>query len=368
LSAEASVGTPEGAEVLFFGGYDPGYPRNAIIRKGLKRCGVRVGECRVDTRLKVFLRYPALLWRYVRTGGGKRIIFVPDFRHKDVPLAWLLARCSGRRVVFDPLVSRYETRVLDRGDVARGSMQSWHNRNIDALSLRLSHLVLADTSAHARFYEEEFGVSPRKIRVLPVGFDEDVFQMSPLPDNRAHPTVLFYGTYLPLHGVETIVAAAALLRRSPVRFMLVGEGQTYEAAKRMAAALPDDLVAFHPVVSLRDVARLLAEADIVLGIFGNTPKASMVVPNKVFQALAVGRPLVTADTPAIRELFTPGEHLLTVPPGDAASLASAIERLLADASLREGLAHGGCAYARSRFDSRSIGERLAAILREEGLR
>jgi len=357
-----------GAEgILFFGAYDPDYPRNEIIRKGLKRCGFVVSECRVDARFKVFLRYPALLWRWARVGRSSRIIFVPDFRHKDVPLAWALARCSGKRLVFDPLVSRYETRVLDRADVVRGSLQSWHNRNLDAVSLGLADLVLADTQAHARFYAEEFDIPPGKIRVLPVGFDEDIFRQAAFHGDRAYVTILFYGTFLPLHGVETIIAAAGILRGKAVRFMIVGEGQTHGAAEEMAAGLPDDLLAFHPAVSIRDIASLLAEADIVLGIFGKTPKAAMVVPNKVFQALAVGRPVVTADTPAIHELFTPGVHLLAVPPGDARALAAAIELLAADAPMRRRLSEAGGSFVRAQFNSRRIAERLSTILREEGL-
>jgi glycosyltransferase involved in cell wall biosynthesis len=354
--------------ILFFGGYDPDYPRNAVIRKGLKRCGFPVSECRVDARLKVLLRYPALLWRWIRAERPGRIVFVPDFRHKDVPLAWALARVTGRTVVFDPLVSRYETRVLDRGDVAAGTYQSWHNRNLDALSLKLADLVITDTASHARFYAEEFGVPLEKMKVLPVGFDEDIFRESSLTDDRSHTMILFYGTYLPLHGVETIVAAAGLLSKAAVRFMLVGEGQTYGAVKDVAAALPDDLLAFHPAVSSRDIARLLAEADIVLGIFGTTPKAAMVVPNKVFQALAVGRPVVTADTPAIRELFTPGAHLLTVPAGDPRALADAIELLIADGATRRRLARDGGAFVRAQFNSRRIAERFLTMLREGGMR
>ena len=368
MSAAHTPGGRRAEGILFFGAYDPEYPRNAVIRKGLRRCGHSVSECQVDARLKVFLRYPALLWRYARLRSPGGIVFVPDFRHKDVPLAWALARCTGRKVVFDPLVSRYETRVLDRADVAPGSAQSWHNRNLDAMSLRLADLVLADTHAHARFYAQEFGVAPRKIRVLPVGFDEDTFREAPFHAGRTHATVLFYGTYLPLHGVDTIVAAAGLLRGRPVRLMLVGEGQTYDAAKGMAASLPEDLLAFHPAVSLRDVARLLAEADIVLGVFGRTPKAAMVVPNKVFQALAVGRPVITADTPAIRELFTPGEHLLVVPPGDARALAASIELLASDAPMRKRLSEAGGSFVRARFNSQRIGEEMWRILEEEGLR
>lgn len=348
--------------LLFFGGYDPAYPRNAIIRKGWEKCGFPSAECRVDTRLKVHLRYPALLWRYLRMRFPGEVIFVPDFRHKDVPLAWAVARCSRRALVFDPLVSRYETRALDREDILPGSAQARHNRNIDRVSMGLADLVLADTAAHADYYSSEFSIRRSKLRVLPVGFDEDRFAQAPPSPGGAMCKVLFYGSYLPLHGTGTIVEAAAALSEAPVSFTLVGEGQTLAAAKAKAQGLPEGKISFHPSVPPGDLARLIAESDIVLGIFGTTPKARVVVPNKVYQAVASGRAVVTALTPAIEELFRNGVHLVTVPPGDPRALARAIGSLMGDRGLMNRLAVAGSAYVRAEFNSRRIAERLLEIL------
>ncbi len=362
----ASERAGRGSGVLFFGGYDPLYPRNAILREGLARAGLAVSECRVDGRLKVHMRYPALIARFLESRDRGGVMLVPEFRHKDVPLAWALARCAGRRLVFDPLVSRYETRVLDRADAARGSAQARHNRNIDSISLRLPDLVLADTSAHAEFYAREFGVPRGRIRVLPVGFDDRLFAEAPPPRGRPV-AVLFYGSFLPLHGAETIVEAARLLRGEGVRFVLVGAGQTHAEASRRAAGVPAGLVEFRPPVPPSELPALVASAGVVLGVFGVTPKTGMVVPNKVFQALAVGRPVVTADTPAMREFLREGEDFAGVPAGDAAALAAAIARLADDERLRESLGRTGGARVRSEFNTTRIGERCAAIFREAGL-
>ena len=68
-------------------------------------------------------------------------------------------------------------------------------------------------------------------------------------------------------------------------------------------------------------------ADVCLGVFGTSGKAARVVPNKVYDALAAGRPLVTEDSRAARELLTDGRDALLVPAGDSADLAAALRRL-----------------------------------------
>lgn len=354
--------------MTFFGGYDPEYPRNAIIRKGWSRLGFPWSDCRVDGRRKVTTRYPVLAARYIGAKDRQKILFVPDFRHKDVPLAWLLSRLSpGVRVVFDPLVSRYETRVLDRGDVDADSTQAKHNRNIDRVSMRLADIVLADTASHAEFYTGQFGLDPGRVRTLHIGFDDEMFRRSPLPEGRTEMRVLFYGSYLPLHGVETIVGAARRLAGRPVSFTLVGKGQTYAAARRAAGEAPGAPVEFVERVEPAELGAFISRFDVVLGIFGTTPKTEMVIPNKVFQSLAVGRPVITASTPAVGELFKDGEELLTVRAGDADALASALETLRIDRDLRQRISQRGSDLVWKEYNPERIAARLASILKETGL-
>jgi len=359
--------TPErhaAPHLLFFGAYDPEYPRNLIMRKGWGKLGFAFSECRVGTKRKVQTRYPALLYRFLRCERKGDVIFVPDFRHKDVPLAWALARLSGKRIIFDPLVSRYETKVLDRGDAGKGSPQAWHNRNLDRISFNLPDLILADTSGHADYYHESFGVRRERIAVVPVGFDEDIFRAIPPRGEDGTLEILFYGSFLPLHGIDTIIRAASALSGEPVRFRIVGEGQTHEEMRRMAESYRLENVEFLPGVHFEDLPPMISAADVVLGIFGATSKASMVVPNKVYQSLAVGRAVVTAGTPAIGEFFRAGEHLLTVPQGDHRALADALRALGSDRALRLRLSEAGGTHVRSRFNSKSIAERLFNIIAE----
>ena len=86
------------------------------------------------------------------------------------------------------------------------------------------------------------------------------------------------------------------------------------------------------------------------------------IPNKAFQALACATPLVTADTPAARELLVDGESALLVPPGDAQALADALRRLASDDALRARIAAGGLAAYRRQASEEVLGRRWLSIL------
>ena len=91
-------------------------------------------------------------------------------------------------------------------------------------------------------------------------------------------------------------------------------------------------------------------------------RAQRVIPNKAFQALACGTPLVTADTPAARELVTNEESALLVPPGDPDALAQSLRRVAADGELRRRLSEGGRAAYRRQASEKVLGPRWRELL------
>ena len=101
---------------------------------------------------------------------------MPEFRHKDVPLARFLADLSGASLVVDPLVSRYDTKIDDWGSAAPHSLQASHNRRIDRAAVRFADLLLCDTRAHAAYFRDRYRVPSERIAVVPVGFDDTVFR------------------------------------------------------------------------------------------------------------------------------------------------------------------------------------------------
>jgi glycosyltransferase involved in cell wall biosynthesis len=268
--------------------------------------------------------------------------------HADL---WAARRASrGAPVVFNPLVSLSDTFVSDRRRFRPGSPASRALRVLDRRALRAADVVVADTNAHATFLRDLAGLD--HVEVAFVGAEERLF--SPAPKDR-RPHALFVGKLIPLHGIETILEAARLAPEVPVR--IVGSGQLDRLLHDRA---PN--VEWIPWLDYEQLPDEYRSAAFALGVFGETEKAARVIPNKAFQALATATPLVTADTPAARELLADGESALLVSRGNPGALADAMRRLAGDEELRLRLSERGLAAYRERASEAVLGRRWREIL------
>jgi glycosyltransferase involved in cell wall biosynthesis len=160
-----------------------------------------------------------------------------------------------------------------------------------------------------------------------------------------------------------IVEAAALLaHEGGVEITMIGTGPERAAASQLAAARGARNLTFEDWVSYEELPNRLAACDVALGIFGATAKAKMVIPTKVYQAAAAGRAVVTADTPALREVFTPGEDVLTVRADDPGDLAIMLRRLRGEPETLIRIGAGAGRLLAEHLDARAQGARLRAIL------
>lgn len=358
------MGRLTGLRVCRFGSYDSHYSRNVIIDKCLKRAGADIVDVMDHRALAV--RTPLLVGRALRERFD--LILVGFRAHSDMPSASLLARMRGVPLIFDPLVSRYEERVIDRQLVRpRGWLARWY-RAIDACGCRLADTVLLETEAQVAYFTRTFSMPASKFHRVWLGADDEIMYPRPASAGDRPFTVFFYGRFSPLHGVEHIIRAAAILqqRADAVRFVLVGAGQTYRMARELADRVGADTIEFVPPVPYTDLAGMMSEADVCLGSFGMSARVQRVIPNKVFDALAVRRPVLTADTPAIREALTPGEHVWVCPAGEGEAIADAIALLKRDPDLRRSLADNGYQRFRERFSleaiARDLGEMVSHLL------
>jgi glycosyltransferase involved in cell wall biosynthesis len=349
--------------VCYFGTYERGYPRNSQVISCLRGAGVEVVEEHVSvwdadrhgwgagpTRAFGLVAAQARLLGRRRLDADAFIVGYPG--HFDLPAARRAAR--GRPVVFNPLVSLVDTLVADRGRFRPGSLAARALEAADRRAFRAADVVVADTAADAKFFAGLAGLDG--VPVCFVGAEDRLFAPSWSPPDRF--VALFVGKLIPLQGVETILQAA---RKAPeIDFRLIGSGQLED----LLASRPPN-VEHVPWVEYELLPAEIQRAGCSLGIFGTGGKARRVIPNKAFQAIACAAPLVTADTPAARELLVDEESALLVPPGDAGALAGAVRRLATDSELCLRIAAGGRAAYEREASEAVLGVRWRTII--EGL-
>ena len=351
--------------VVYFGTYERHYPRNAQVISALRGAGVEVIERHEpvwEGREQKWGTGPSVLPRLAlaetrllranRTDVEAVIVGYPG--HFDLPAAHRFAR--GRPIVFNPLISLADTLVSDRGRFRARSLPGRLLAAIDRRALRAADLVVGDTQANAAFLSELAGLPPERVAVCFVGAEERIFQPGWEPEDP--PTAVFVGKLIPLHGLGTVLEAARLAPE--LRLRVIGSGQL----DRLLEGRPPN-VEWIRWVEYAHLPGELHRAACALGIFGTSDKAQRVIPNKAFQALACGVPLVTADTPAARELLVDGESALLVPPADPEALAEALRRLITEPQLAQRIATGGLAAYRRHASEDVLGSRWRSLI--EGL-
>ncbi len=352
----------DGLRICYFGHYDPEYSRNRIIQKVLRRAGAEVID--VNDHSVRLRRYYNLSKKIIREHFD--LMIVGFMGHTDVPLAKLICRLRRAPLVFDVFISLYDTYVIDRGHYKPGSLMAHKLYYTDAIALRLADRVLLDTDTHIRYFKNTFGISERKFRRIWIGADDEVFRHQNNPVKNQGFTVLFFGTFIPLQGIEHIIAAASILERSgeDVRFVLAGSGQTYSRMREAVEREGIRNVDFLGRVVYENLPALIQRSDLCLGIFGTTPKAGRVIPNKVFESLAMSRCVITADTQAIGEALTHGENIWLVESGSGEQLAEAISTLKRDKPLRERIAKNGYEFFKQNFSLDALEKDVVRVVEE----
>ena len=344
--------------VLWWGRFDAGYSRNRILRELFGELGCRIID--FHPRFSPLGDMQARLQRIARPD----LVWVPCFRQRDLAAAARWARARQVPLVFDPLISAYDKQVDERRKMAAGSARARRLLAWERGLFAQADRVLADTPAHADYFEQQLGVARERLAVVYVGAQASLFDARDLPAKApGEPIeVLFYGSFIPLQGPEVIVEAARRTSGLPVNWTLLGAGPLKSACEQAARDL--DKVRFEDWLPYEQIPARIHRADILLGVFGDTPKAGRVIPNKVYQALACGRPLVTRAAPAYPQALSVNHDsgIAWVPAGDAAALAACLGELAAHPDRLPGMAAHAAATSQAWFSREVLRKQLRGLL------
>ncbi len=315
-------------------------------------------------------------WSYAATGAGaKRMLNYLSFmfiallgmRHAQKPdyvfvespplflgiTGYLYARRWGVPFIFN-VADLWPDSVKALGFMRDG----WLLRSLEALEAwiyRKAAFVNAVTEGVYELLQQEKQLPPDKVLFLPNGVDTDIFYPRP-PDEAlrqrlnlpTHQHLLLYaGTHGYAHGMETLLAAAQLVRELPIVFLLVGGGSEKAALQQQAQALQLDNVIFLAPRPPAEIAPLYSIATAGVSTLRGEPLFDSVRPVKILANMACGRPVIYSGRGEGAALVRQANAGPIVPPNDAQALAQAIRDLLANPAQQAEYGDNGRRYVLS---------------------
>lgn len=370
--------------ICFFGTYESSFPRTITLKEACRIKRFKVIECHkpfwenmtqkveffsiismIKYGFKLMLAYTSLAVRYLKLENHD-VVIVGYNGYFDIPLAKLLTKIRKKPLIFTPVFPLYETLVEDRKYVNKTSIKSKIIHLIDEISCRLADFIIIETDSYIDYYCEEFKIPREKYFKIPLGADETNFFQRQQKVQKKDPNLLkllFYGKFIPLQGISYIIKAAKILEKNKdVEFEIIGSGQLSKSIRNLAAKLDNKNIKFIDWINYRELPDHILDADVCLGIFGSTPKAQRGVPIKVYEALAMKKPVITGDTPAAREVFTDKVNAILCEIGNPEALADSIILLKENRELRANIAESGYKLFQKIFSSEQIANRLEIAL------
>lgn len=343
--------------VCFLGVLDDGNPRQQALIEGAAAVGIEVIRAPLPAELPMASRAPMVFRHLSSTARHADAVLILEGMGVLAPAARLRAMTVHRKAVFDASVSLFEQAVEEEERFKPRSPQALGLRRMDDLNERL-YPTITDTAEHANRIEARSGKRPQ---LIPTGVTSDWLNV-PVADSAPGPLrVCFFGGFSPVYGLANVLRAISRLGGDTrFSFELIGEGTQREETIERAKALILPNVTFPRVVD--NLPGHVAAADICLGMFGQREKTVYTLPASVIQAMALGKVVITSESPAVREYFTPGEHLLTVEPSNPSAVADALRIVADDPARREAMGMAARAVVHSRLTARHTGEALLHVL------
>ncbi len=230
-------------------------------------------------------------------------------------------------IIIDFFISLYDTFCLDRKVFPKTSMAGRFLHYLDRVTLSCANLIICDTVAHGKFFVKEFQASPNSLFPLYLQADQTIYH--PVPQHkplrlRDKYIILYFGSVLPLQGIDVVLNAMSLLKDNKnLFFYFIGPVRR----KELKTICPhSNNILYIDYLPQKQLAKYIGWADLCLaGHFNkNNEKAGRTIPGKAFIYKAMNKPMILGDNPANHELFQTDENTTFVEMGTPQALATAI--------------------------------------------
>lgn len=338
-------------KIIFTGKSDFTYNRTSVLLNGLKKLnGIDIIEFPIKSRKNFDTQH------FTALSSEADFVYIPPFRHRDVRF---IHKYSKAPVVFDPLVSLYLSKVVDYGHWWKAPVKLWQ----DLLSFRHCEILIAETEENRLYYARKFKIPESSIHCVYIGVDTDIFQPIKNEEDKNTFDIGFYGSFIPLQGIEKIIETANLLKdQDDIRFHLIGSGYGFEKIKKLVKQKKLHQVIFHGWIPHHQLPQAISRFDLCLGIFGTSLKSNCVIPNKIFHYAAMKKCIMTKDSPAIREIFTDRKDIILCK-AEADDMASKILDVKKNSIDYQTIENNAFQLISRNYNEISIADRLVSILR-----
>lgn len=284
-------------KILYLSSYKPNYTRTETLLDLFDRNKIKYKS--VITGKQKF-KYIKLIWSLILNQNKYDVIFVAFRGHEILPFIKLF---SQKPIIYDAFISIYDTICFDRQITKPNSIIGKLLKLYDIFLCIISNYILLDTKTHKQYFIDEFNVLQDKIGYLYIGCNEKMFKPIKTKKDPNKFVIFWYGNSFPLQGVDNILKAAKKLEKyTNILFRLVGPVR--QKHQKLVDTLKLKNVQFIDWVPYEKLPLEIAKADLCLGgHFSTIPKATRVIPGKVFQFLACAQPTLIASNQANNEIF-----------------------------------------------------------------
>ncbi|MCC8840416.1 glycosyltransferase [Xanthomonas perforans] len=232
-------------------------------------------------------------------------------------------------LVADAFISLWESWSVNRAKGSRIFAKILFS--LEKIALTTCTRIIVDTTANPAYIAKTFSIAKEKIEAIPLGLK--LVQSKQPTQNYSTPevtSVLFVGTFIPLHGIGVIIEAMRLLKsHGDFNFKFIGDGA--EAYKLETAIKSDkDFPAIEWIRTWQSPSQLteaITHSDICLGIFSGDEKSRRVLPYKLYIYMMLARCVISQSNYSLPAGIQEHLPILKVPPDDPNALAKAIQFL-----------------------------------------
>jgi len=322
--------------ICFFQAYYTDYIRSQTLLEGLKQHDVKILTCIVNEKSKS--RYIKSLFRFLKT-SKKSDVIIANFRSWEILL--LLKLLTRKPLIYDAHISIWQSYCEERKKCKPNSLIGKILFSIDKLNCRIADVILIDTKTHAIYFSKTFSIPLDKFLPIYISCENSLFHPTKLiQSTNKHKTTLFWvGSGIPLQGLQVIVNAMKLISHLPVHLKIAGSSPIIKEIKNQV--VKDNLhnITFLGRIPREQVVKEISLSDICLGgHYSSIPKAKNVIAGKLYEMIAMKKPVIAGDNMAIKELFTHKENVYLCKMGSPSALAKAISELHNSSDLRKKLA------------------------------